>query len=478
MKKILSFLFLTPFLFSCGNKDNKSIDPSMETTIEIQPITDEVLESAVIYEANIRQYSPEGTFEAFTKDIPQLKELGVKIIWVMPIFPISEVKRKAFGDLMIEDIEDLEERKKYLGSYYAVSDFKAINPEFGDLNDFRKLLQTAHDNDMYVILDWVPNHTGWDHKWIFEHPDYYTKNAQGEITDPLNEDGTPVGWQDVADLNYENMEMQEEMINDMMYWVKEEGIDGFRCDMAGMVPTSFWKKAIPRLRAEKDIFMLAESDYPELTDNNLFEMLYGWEVHHIFNAIAKGEKDVSSFDGYMTHRYQKWKQQDIIMNFVTNHDENSWAGSVKERMGPAADAITALTYCMPGMPLIYSGQEYNLEKRLKFFEKDSIPKEKRSAWELLSKLGELKNNSKGMWGGKDAASYERLNTTDDTKILAFRRKKDGKELVYIANLSGKEVEFNINLEGAFTNAMTDGVFNIKEPGTQKFAPWEYVILTK
>ncbi len=209
------------------------------------------MESAIIYEANIRQYSPEGTFEKFTEDIPQLKQLGIKIIWVMPIFPISETRRKATGGNFASEIEDKATRDKMLGSYYAVSDFKKINPEFGTIEDFRDLVKTAHKNDMYVILDWVPNHTGWDHTWIKTNPEFYTKNADGEITDPLNEDGSPVGWEDVADLNYDNDGMRKEMVNDMIYWVTEEDIDGFRCDVAGSVPTDFWEEAISQLRTKK-----------------------------------------------------------------------------------------------------------------------------------------------------------------------------------------------------------------------------------
>ena len=287
MRRSLFLLVGLLILLSCKEEKKNAMETTINTA-RITPIQDAVLESSVIYEANIRQYSAEGTFSAFTRDIPQLKELGVKVIWLMPIFPISETKRKAYGDLMVEDIEDPKEREKYLGSYYAVSDFRAINPEFGTIEDFRDLLNTAHENGLYVILDWVPNHTGWDHTWITTNPDFYTKNAEGAITDPLNPDGSPVGWQDVADLNYDNQQLRETMIQDMLYWVKEEGIDGFRCDMAGMVPTDFWEQAIPRLRAEREIFMLAEADKPELCKDDLFEMAYGWEVHHILNAIEGG----------------------------------------------------------------------------------------------------------------------------------------------------------------------------------------------
>jgi glycosidase len=260
---------------SCKTEKKEEKEAPKETKATIAAVSADMMESAVIYEANIRQYSKEGTFEAFTKDIPQLRKLGVKIIWVMPIFPISETKRKATGDKFVSEIEDPEERKKYLGSYYAVSDFTKINPEFGTIEDFRKLVKTAHENDIYVILDWVPNHTGWDHPWIKTNPEFYTKNADEQITEPLEPDGTTTGWADVADLNYDNKELRKTMIKQMKYWLAEENVDGFRCDVAGYVPTDFWEEAIPQLRATKDIFMLAEAWQPELLKGKLFDMAYG-----------------------------------------------------------------------------------------------------------------------------------------------------------------------------------------------------------
>ena len=336
----------------------------------IAPISDQVLETAVIYEANIRQYSKEGTFKAFTKDIPVLKELGVKVIWLMPINPISEIKRKATDGSFTSEIEDEEERKKYLGSYYSVSDYKAINPEFGDKADFKELIETAHKNSIYVIVDWVPNHTGWDHPWITNHPDWYTQNEKGEIIDPINPDtGKSWGWTDTADLNYDNLDMQQEMIKDLKYWIKNFDIDGYRMDVAHKVPPVFFNEAISELKKIKPIFMLAEAEQHDLFRNG-FDMQYAWEGHHVLNSIARGEATVSDFDTYMEKQNEVLEASDFNMNFVTNHDENSWSGTVKERMGDASEILTTLVYAMPGMPLIYSGQEYDLNKRLRFFEKD------------------------------------------------------------------------------------------------------------
>lgn len=455
-------------LFSCKPEEKKE-SAKKEVVQQIAPVSDQMLETAVIYEANIRQYSKEGTFEQFTKDIPQLKTLGVKVIWLMPIFPISETKRKATGGKFASEFPE-KERKKYLGSYYAVSDFTKINPEFGTIEDFRKLIKTAHENDIYVILDWVPNHTGWDHTWLKTNPEFYTQNEKGEVIHPKGTD-----WTDVADLNYDNKELRKTMVQDMLYWVTEEGVDGFRCDVAGSVPADFWVEAIPQLRAKKDLFMLAEAWEPELLKKGLFDMAYGWDRHHTMNHIAKGEKTVKAWDENYTKDTARYEADDILMTFVTNHDENSWNGTIKERMGPAAEVFTALSYVAPGMPLIYSGQEYDLSHRLKFFEKDEIPHTKGKMWSLLQQLGKLKGTHAALHGGKQSASYERLSTKEN--VLAFVRAKNGKEIVFLANLSKKEVKTPLKRQGDYVEYMSQQKLKLDDtPITLQ--PWAYKILIK
>ncbi len=476
MKKSLVTALAILTLVSCKNETEKTAENSKT---EIAKFSSDVEESSVIYEVNIRQYSPEGTFNAFTKDIPQLKELGVKIIWVMPIFPISQTKRKATGgdDSKFASEMPKEEQHKYLGSYYAVSDFKKVNPEFGTIEDFRNLVKTAHDNGMYVILDWVPNHTGWDHVWIKEHPEFYTKNAKGEIIDPINpETGKSWGWSDVADLNYDNKELRKEMTSDMLHWIKNENIDGFRCDVASNVPLDFWQQAIPQLRKEKNIFMLAEAWEPELLKDGLFDMAYGWEVHHTMNRIAQGKNTVKDWDKLMEENAKKYESNDILMSFVDNHDENSWNGTIKGRLGKAEEAMTALSYVMPGMPLIYSGNEYGLSHSLKFFEKDSIPKTKGADWKLRAKLGKLKAENKALSGGKNAASYKRIITSNDEQILAFEREKDGKKIIYLANLSNQVVTTSLPINGEFVDFITGKKIILNVKINTQLQPWQYYIL--
>ena len=459
MKKII-FLSAILLIFSSCRKNNNS------EKINIK--------NAVIYEVNIRQYSEKGTFEEFTKDIPMLKELGVKIIWAMPIFPISKTKRKATGGDFAYLIEDKEKRDKMLGSYYAVSDYGKINPEFGTIDDFRNLVDTAHENGMYVILDWVPNHTGWDHEWITTNPEYYTQNENGEIIDPINPDtGESWGWADVADLNYDNKNMRSEMINEMLYWIKDENIDGFRCDVASAVPLDFWEEAISKIRDEKDVFMLAEAEEPELVKGKrLFDMVYAWERHHIFNIMANEENAIEIWDKIMEKESERFESDDILMSFVTNHDENSWNGTIRERMGDASELLTALSYISPGMPLIYSGQEYDLDHRLLFFEKDEIPKTKNIMWPLLQKLGKLKKENPALHTGIDASNYKKINVANP-EILAFERSKGTDSVIFLGNFSKNSQEMNNIFSGSFN------YFNNVIENSEKlvFEPWGFKILT-
>ncbi len=466
--KNLIVLFLIGICFFACKVEKKQVIESPKKQVSISKSD---LETAVIYEANIRQYSSEGTFEEFTKDIPELKKLGVKIIWLMPVFPISETKRKATGGDDSKFVSELpkEEQSKYLGSYYAVSDFTKINPEFGTIEDFRALVKKAHDNGIYVILDWVPNHTGWDHTWLTTHKDFYTQNENGDVIHPKDTD-----WTDTADLNYENPNMRKQMISDMKHWIINENIDGFRCDVAGSVPTKFWQEAIPNLRAEKDIFMLAEAWEPELFKENLFDMGYAWDGHHLFNDLATGEKKVEDLEAYIKKTYtERYEKDDILMNFVTNHDENSWNGTITERMGEKAEMLTALSYVLPGMPLIYSGQEYDLKHRLKFFEKDSIPKIKGKSFTFLEKLGDIKNNNLALHGGKDKAAFEVLKSKENTFVL--KRSKGNETLLYIANFSNELVKIDVLKKGVFKDVMKNTKVEITEIPLE-LAAFDYKIL--
>jgi len=447
MKKII-LLALSAVAFGV-NAQNKTTTKAKA----LPPVSDKMMENAVIYEANIRQYSPEGTFNAFAKDIPQLKKLGVKILWIMPIHPIG-----------------VEKRKEGLGSYYSVKDYKGVNPEFGNLADFKNLVKKAHDNGMYVILDWVANHTAWDHAWVKEHPDFYAKDKEGKMISPFD-------WTDVVKLNYTNPELRKAMISDMSYWLKTANIDGFRCDVAMEVPVDFWDNAFAELNKIKPIFKLMEAEKPNLMEK-AFDMSYGWDFHHIMNDIAQGKKTVKDIDTYMIEHPKKYAKDDFSMLFTSNHDENSWNGSEYERMGAAAETFAALTYLMPGLPLNYNGQEYDLEKRLKFFVKDELAHNKGKMFPIYEKLSALKNSNIALNGAKNPASYNRISTSNDDKILAFEREKDGKKVVFIANLSNETVQNTINLIGDFKNYMSGYKIQFRTDIPLELKAWQYLILIK
>jgi alpha-amylase len=462
MKKIIFLFFVLVAISSCKEKEI--------TDVSKIPYTDSVPENAVIYEANIRQYSAEGTFNSFTKDIPHLKKMGVKILWIMPIQEIGLKNRKAFGDKSIEQITDTIEKKKYLGSYYSVNDYRSIGHNYGTKADLELLLKTAHENEMYVILDWVANHTAWDHPWISQHPDYYMKDKDGKIKAPFD-------WTDVAELDYSNLKMRANMIDDMKYWIQNFGFDGFRCDIAGEVPTDFWNTAVVELKKVKPIFLLAEAEKPELM-KKAFDMGFGWEAHHVFNDIAQSKKNISDWDKYVSKKDSLFEKDDIAMNFTSNHDENSWNGSEYERMGDAAETFAALTFVVPGMPLIYSGQEYGLKKRLKFFEKDTIPHSASKIMLVYEKLGKLKNENEALNGGKNPGSYKKISTSDATSILCFEREKNAKKIVFIGNLTKLDKNFTIEIQGNYTDCMTGQKIALKKGQKQNFKPWQYLILTQ
>ena len=305
--------------------------------------------NAVIYEVNTRQYTDSGTFSEFARHIPRLAELGVDILWFMPIHPISELNRK--GEL---------------GSYYAVADYKGVNPEFGNLDDFRAVVDSAHAAGMKVIIDWVPNHTGCDNPWVTEHPEYYRlDDDDGQMYGPFD-------WTDVYQLDYSKPELRLAMIDAMQYWIREAGIDGFRCDVAGMVPVDFWNAArdsIQSAAGERPVFMLAEATEPELTEH-AFDMAYNWPMKDLFSEIAatsgqytfakEGEqprtfpvKTAAAIDSLINLQSTQYPADAFLMNMTSNHDLNSWEGTEFERLGIYAPAFAALTYVLPGMPLIY-----------------------------------------------------------------------------------------------------------------------------
>ena len=370
-----------------------------------------------IYEVNIRQYTPEGTFDAFRDHIPRLADMGVDILWLMPIHPIGEVNRKGT-----------------LGSYYAVRDYLGVNPEFGTGGDFRELIDAAHNAGMFVIIDWVANHTAWDHVWTHDHPERFTKGPDGGFVPP-NPD-----WADVIDLDFDDPGTRIAMADAMAYWVREFGIDGFRCDVADDVPVDFWAPTIAALRAERPLFMLAEADSPEMHEAG-FDATYGWRVSDAIVRITRGEEDAAALRRVIERdaRQIGGDGDRFRMVFTTNHDWNSWNGTTAERLGPALDAATVLTFTLPGMPLIYSGQEAGLDKRLEFFEKDQIAWRADPAAALYERLCRLKSAAPALRHGADSGTIEFFDAGDPKRVVAFTRRLGASEVIVAVNLSAKPV---------------------------------------
>ncbi|MBT8189690.1 MAG: alpha-amylase [Bacteroidia bacterium] len=471
---ILTFL-ITATVYSCKQEQSSEVKQNTSETKEFS--LPEWAISANLYELNTRQFSQEGNFQAIIDELPRLKSMGVDIIWLMPVQPISMKNRKAKGDLMVEDIDDPEERKKYLGSPYAVGDYLKINPDYGDPSKFKELVKKAHAQDMYLIIDWVPNHTGWDNPWITDHPEWYTKDDDGNIIDPIDYNtGKSWGWTDVADLNFDNQEMRQAMIDAMKFWLTEYDIDGFRVDVAHGVPQDFFDSLTPALTDVKDdIFLLAESNVESHRNNKTYHATYGWEFHHLMNEIARGEKPVKEIQ----HWYEKDKsryKEGFHIHFTSNHDENTWAGTVFERMGDGHKALAVLAATLEGMPLVYNGQEEPLRKRLEFFVKDPIDWKDYAYTEFYKGLFDLKDDNKALWNGKHGSDpvFEYI----DDKSIVFSRAKDDNKVIVILNLSkdAHAIPFSFN-DKAFSE-MNGKQLLTDEEGMIKMDPWSYLIYTK
>ena len=417
---------------------------------------------ATIYELNTRQATEEGTFAAAEALLPEIKESGVDIIWIMPIQQIGVL-----------------ERKGTLGSYYAITDYCKFNPEFGTRADFESFLAKAHELGLKVILDWVANHTAPDSEW--------TKNDGWHYRDSLGNLMVQYDWTDISKLNYDNQDMRAAMKKAMHWWMDTIGIDGFRCDVAGEVPTDFWNDVMAEIRVKHpDMFTLAEdeAEAQDLTET-AFDMYYGWELHHLMNGVAQGSKTVEDLWGYFAKVDTTIRKEAIRMNFTSNHDENSWNGTEFERMGDATDLFAAFTYVVPGMPMIYTGQMSGNHHRLEFFEKDVIDRVENAPQKALYKgLNDLRANNPALWSNEKGADMVRL-TADNDKVFACVRTKScpkhgDNTVIAIMNMSAEPQTVTLdltNLEGEY-NCLCGKTMTMEANQTIELTPWKYIILTK
>lgn len=451
MKTKLLFIAIAVIFagYSCDSK--KQIEaPKEKCTVSHQDWT----RNAVIYEVNVRQYTKEGTFAAFEQHLPRLKELGVDVLWFMPIHPISEKNRKGT-----------------LGSYYAVKDYKEVNPEFGTKEDFKRVVDKAHEMGFKVILDWVANHTGCDNVWTVEHPDWYVRDEAGNFKSPYD-------WTDTYELNYDNKDMRAGMLDALKYWITDFGIDGYRCDMAHEVPSDFWNDVRPALDSIKPVFMLAESENYDLLEH-AFDANYSWELMHMMADVSKGNKNVEDLTAYIQKLDTIKCPDGYKMNFLTNHDENSWNGTEFERYGKGLEAFAVLTYTLNGMPMIYTGQEVGLKKRLSFFEKDMVPSwTENGTTKFYKRLNELKHTHPALRAGSMGGDVRIYTSNAGKELLIFSREKAGKELMVMLNLSDRNITYTSNdalgrnnYYDAFTGKLVGNL-----PKTLK--AWEYRVFTR
>lgn len=379
----------------------------------LQKSTASWLDTCVLYEVNVRQYTEEGTFAAFEEHLDRLKNMGVNTLWFMPIHPISE-----------------KERKGTLGSYYAVSDYKGVNPEFGTIEDFQRLVDKAHDMGMKVILDWVANHTGWDNAWIEEHPDWYVHNKDGSIKSPYD-------WTDTAQLDYDNYEMRAEMIRCMQYWIEDVGVDGFRCDHAIGVPANFWNAAVYKLKSVNgEIMMLAETSATKGLTEYAFDTCYN-DALYGQALMTKGGVATSSIKEGMDVE-PNYIGTSFPMNYLDNHDKNSYEGSIVDRFGDTYEPLLALTYLTPGIPLIYTSDEEGYDHEIAFFEKDPVKWEEKPKYEdLIAALSKLKTGNSALKStNREIDFFE----ADNSKLFTFSRSDGANTVICIANLGKERIE--------------------------------------
>lgn len=417
----------------------------------------EWVKNATLYELNIRQFSEEGTFKAIESDLPRLKKLGIDIIWLMPIHPIGELHRKGT-----------------LGSYYSVKNYLKVNPEFGTEEDFRSLVKAIHEEGMYVILDWVANHTSWDNNLVTEHPEWYMKSRKNTFQSTRWRD-----YDDIIELDYSHPELRKYMTNAMKYWIREYDIDGYRCDIASFVPIDFWETVRKELDTIKPVFMLAEAEDKDL-HRKAFDATYNWTLWNILHQIAMNHASVKTLgETYLAEHVSIFPKEGIRMNFIDNHDKNSWEGTPKSNFGEALKAMMVFSALMDGIPLVYNGQEAGLDRSLEFFEKDTIHWQAHDHATLYSTLFSLKHKNKALWNGKYGGEMVRIMNDRMDQVISFVREKEGDKVLGFLNLSKESVivQFDTSFDtGSYINLFSQAEQEVTETLVIDMVPWDYVVL--
>jgi len=412
-------------------------------------------EQSNIYEVNLRQYSASGSINEFAKHLPRLKDMGVEILWFMPITPIG--------------IEGRKMNETELGSYYAVRNYKDFNEEFGTMEDWKAFVKQAQSMGFKVITDWVANHSAPDNHWIKSHPDFYAKDSAGNFIAPFD-------WTDVRKLNYQNRELRDSMIDAMKFWLTETGIDGFRCDVAEEVPADFWKECIDSLRKIKNVFMLAEGEKPDLHAAG-FDVTYGWGLMHRMQDLYAGKKTLIQFDSALNADINRFPQKAMRLYFTSNHDENSWNGTEYEKYGNAFKTFVVFTQTMyQSIPLIYSGQELPNKKRLKFFVKDTI--EWNGKYEMAAFYKTLLDLRKANPALSSDATYKKLISSNNDAVFAYVREKSGRKAVMVFNMSKLPQKFTLKdpvIKGEPLNIFLGKKEMVADANEFSLEPWGYIV---
>ncbi len=414
--------------------------------------------NATIYQINTRQFTEEGTFRAAEQHLSRLKELGVDILWLMPIHEIGQ-----------------QNRKGSLGSPYAVKDYYSVNPEFGKLDDLKHFVSEAHRQGMYVLLDWVANHTAWDHTLVNEHPEWYARDWKGDFLP------TPwCDWCDVIDLDYQHSALRQYMTEAMKYWLSETDIDGYRCDVAGFVPTDFWNTVRQELDAIKPVFMLAEWESRDL-HVDAFDMTYAWSWYDAVHQISRNPGNLNSLLGYYSFNEKAFFGNSMRMLFVSNHDKNAWDGTEFEQFGEGLKAAIVLSVVSEGMPLIYNGQEAGNTKNLKFFDKDPIEWKRHDLGNFYKELFALKKANTALWNGSWGARMIQIPNSSPNTVFSFVRQNSCDKVFAMLNFSEKPqtVTFSETLyHGQYAEYFSKERVELLGTTPLELEPWGYRVFVK
>lgn len=413
-----------------------------------------------VYEVNLRQYSKEGTINAFAKELPRLKEMGVSTLWFMPITPIAQKNKKGS-----------------LGSQYACSDYTAVSEEVGTLDEVKNFVKQAHQMGFKMILDWVANHTGWDHVWTKSHPEYYKMDPD------TNDFKKASGMDDIIELNYQNTELREAMIEAMQFWITECDIDGFRCDLAFWVQLDFWLEARSSLEKTKILFWLAECDPLENPDYyQAFDACYTWRWMHQTASFYKDHRSKKMLEEVLMQYNNMASGDNIFLWFTSNHDENTWNGTEYEKYGDAAKILAVFSFTWNGIPLIYSGQELPNYKRLQFFDKDVIEwTGTNTLQDFYKTLLTLHKNNPALRAGDHNVQTCFLNNTADQEMMVFLRTNAKEEVLILLNFCNRQISTVIGdtrLQGKYKDIFSGEILELYQTASFELQPWGYLVFEK